>query len=356
VIHAFTSSGPDDIGRVKALFESLRKHCPDFHLHWVVADRRGEESVDAIGDLVDDVVFATDLDCGKDPAWVFQHTVFELSAVIKHHAALDILERPDCEMVLYFDPDIVVFSDLDDLVEELSSASVVLTPHVLRPQEDMNAVLDHELWGLREGIFNLGFLGIRNCDEARRFIDWLIDRCREFCWDDRREGALTGQRWVNFAPVFFPTSRILHNPRFNVSSRNINQRELRGSFDQGVTVDGEPLGFFHFAVVERNMDAMMINKYAGSNRIPQMLVDWHMRHTEKLGADAPPKWRLGEYADGVKIEDVHRQAFRARIDLQRAFPDPYLVAENEPSFREWLRVAGPSEIPELLSPDADAHF
>lgn len=349
MIHAFTSSAPNYIGKVRALFESLGRHCPDTYFHWIVADKRDDALLRNLdSEPFHEICFATDIEPGRDLSWLFKHTLVELSTAIKPFAALEIIDRPDCELLLYLDPDIVVFSPLNDLVAELTQASVVLTPHILQPQKGMEAVLDHELCALRHGVFNLGFLGVNKTDEGRRFLEWWRDRCDAFCWSDMQDGVFTDQKWVNFTPIFFPSSKILRSPRFNVAPWNINDRDLHGTFDEGFCVGDEPLGFFHFSGFDGGAHRAMIEKYAGAKRAPRALADWYESHTAALAQGAPTEWLLGTYQNANPIEAHHRRIYRDRVDLQDAFPDPYATPDNDPSYYGWLESTAPVEYPQLF--------
>lgn len=348
MIYVFTSSAPNYAGKVRVLCRSVREYCPDARIVWLVADTHNDQLLeDCADDPIDSILFVDDLERCRDRAWLFQHDVVELSTAIKPEAALKLLDD-DCELLLYFDPDMVLFSELDDLIEETKTASVVLTPHILHPEREHDAVLDHELCSLRHGVFNLGFFGVRNCDEGRAFLEWWRDRCRAFCWGDWRSGVFTDQKWVNFAPVFFPGTRILRSPRFNVAPWNINQRRLDGTFDQGFTVDGEPLGFYHFTGFDSQAHREVMSKYAAGNRAVNMLLQWYEERTRFLALDEGVRWLLGSYDNGDRVAKEHRQIYRKRSDLWTVFPDPYHTLADELCFLTWINQTGPLEHPELL--------
>lgn len=349
MIHVFTSSAPNYAGKVRALCQSLREHCPGMAIHWLVADVYNQDLLAGWDeDAIDEIMFADDFAASRDPSWLFQHDVVELSTAIKPAAALALLAREDCDLLLYFDPDIVVFSPLDDLVDQLRSASVVLTPHLLQPEKELDAVMDHELCALRHGVFNLGFFGVRDCEEGRAFLQWWHERCRISCRRDVEEGVFTDQKWLNFAPVFFPGASILRSPRFNVAPWNINQRRLVGTFDEAFLVDGEPLGFYHFTGFDSGAHWEVIRKYATNNQAAYMLVQWYEHRTRFLSPDREIPWCLGTYENGQEIAAPHRKIYRERADLQAAFPDPYRTPEGELCLLSWLTDTGPVEFPELL--------
>ena len=350
MIHAFTSSAPNYVGKVRALSESLREHCPDMMIHWLVADLRDEALLDELDEgEIDEILFVDDFDATSDRGWLFQHDIVELSTAIKPGVAFDLLRREDCDMLLYFDPDQVIFSPLDDLVEALSSASAVLTPHLLKPYDEVKAVRDHEICALRNGIFNLGFFGVRDCDEGRAFLEWWGDRCRKFCWGDWQTGVFTDQKWINFAPVFFPAITVLRSARFNVAPWNIHQRLFEGSFDEGFVVEGEPLGFYHFTGFDSGAHKEVIDWYAPGNQAVHGLVEWYRQRTRYLTPDVDLSWHLGSYEDGSEVTAAHRRIYRDRADLRAAFPDPYRVLEDRPCLSSWIRDIGVNEYPELGS-------
>ncbi len=349
MIHAFTSSAPNYLSKVRVLCQSLREHCPDFVIHWLVADVYNEALLQTFqDDSVDHILFVDDLAACSDPGWLFRHELVELSTATKPAAALSLLSRDDCDLLLYFDPDTVLFSGIEDLIAELRSASVVLTPHLLGPESELGAVLDHELCSLRHGVFNLGFFGVRDCEDGKAFLQWWRDRCYAFCWNDWRSGAFTDQKWVNFAPVFFPSTSILRSPRFNVAPWNINQRSLEGSFDESFSVEGEPLGFYHFSGFDSGAHQQVVEKYAEGNRSVFSLLQWYAERTRYLSPPDAIPWLLGVYENGECIAREHRQIYRESEDLQRAFRNPYLAPSDQGCFRDWLRTSDPKEYPQVV--------
>jgi hypothetical protein len=208
VIHVFTSAALNYLGKVRALFTSVRRHHPELRCHFLVAERRTEAAERVLAnEPFDEIAFATDLEPGQQPGWLFSHALVELATAIKPSYALGLLGRPDCEKVLYLDPDVIVFSRLDDILAALDTAAVALTPHLLRPEREPQAVLDNELSALRHGAFNLGFLGLANRPEARRFATWWRDPSARLLLRRPRGGS------VHRPEVDRPRAGVLHRPR-----------------------------------------------------------------------------------------------------------------------------------------------
>lgn len=352
MVHVFTSAAPNYLGKVRALFHSLARLHPEIVLHLALADRTAPE-LDLEREPFDDLVLLGDLPEGRDAGWLFSHSIVELSTAIKGSVACHLLEERGAEKVFYFDPDIVAFSRLDDLIAALDGASAVLTPHLCEPEVGAEAIADNEICALKHGVFNLGFLGVANTAEGRRVAGWWRDRLHDYCRAEIAEGLFTDQRWFDLAPCFFPGVRVVRDSRFNVASWNINQRRFEGTFDEGFRVDGKPLGFYHFTGFDSGAHQAMLGKYADGNESLGALVDWYRRRTATLAEPDGP-WTLGVYDDGKPISDVERRIYRVRPDLKEVFPDPFVTGGEEPTYRRWFRDNAAIEYPDLVPARAAA--
>ena len=85
------------------------------------------------------------------------------------------LLRMGHETVLYFDPDIQIFSRLDQILEPLlDGASFLLTPHLCAPAED--DTFPDDIGIMRAGIYDLGFLGVHACQRRSSILAWWARR------------------------------------------------------------------------------------------------------------------------------------------------------------------------------------
>ncbi|MGE3292086.1 MAG: glycosyl transferase [Geminicoccaceae bacterium] len=354
MIYAFTSAALNYLPKARLCLGSLRRFHPEFRLVYALADRL-PDGMELREDCVDEVIPVETLPGIGRPGWIFQHSIVELSTGIKGAVLQRLLARPDCEAVLYFDPDIVLFSRLDDLVERLLAADIVLTPHQARPEATLERIVDNEIGSLKWGIFNLGFIGVRNGPTGSTFADWWAHRLQHFCFDRLEQGLFTDQKWINHVPVFFDGVEILKESRFNVATWNITTRELTGDAPDGVLVDGRPLGFYHFTGFDSGAHAVMAERNGAGNRTLEELVGWYERASRAADDDALARmpWAFARYADGTSIEPGQRRVYGMRAGLQRTFPDPFGAAPGPRamdgcnSFADWARTRGVIEYPQL---------
>ncbi|MBX3654356.1 MAG: glycosyl transferase [Ramlibacter sp.] len=348
-LHIFTSAACNYVPKVRMLFSSLRQHHPEAVLHLLLSDER-TELLDLSKEPFDEVTSLRELGIEHLEGWIFCHTIVELSTAIKPFFLRQLLEREDCGKVLYLDPDTVVFSRLDDILNALDEANLVLTPHQTAPEQDLEAVLDNEISSLKHGVFNLGFIGVTNSDESRRFAAWWASRLYYFCRSEIHNGLFTDQRWIDLVPAFFDGVAIMRTGRHNVATWNITTRELSCSAEGQYLVDGEPLGFYHFTGFDSGAHRVMAVKNAGGNAALHGLVDWYERSTAELASDPLSRisWKFACYSDGTSIDKVHRFLYRQRTDLQKAFPDPFDTKASR-NLKAWMTTQGPQEYPALFA-------
>ena len=356
-LHVFTSAAVNYLPKVRALCRSIREHHPEATIHFALADER-PAWLTAEGEPFDHIVELPHLDIPKWRAWTFFHSIVELSTAIKPFVMKKLLQRPDCDIVLYFDPDMVLFSRVDDILARLADANVALTPHQNKPERNIEAVVDNEITSLRMGVFNLGFVGVRNTSEAHRFADWWSERTYHFCRAEIHYGLFTDQKWINFAPIFFDGVEIIKSSRHNVATWNLTTREMVGSMRSGITVDGEPLAFYHFTGFDSGAHRIMAIKNAGGNATLQELLAWYERETTPVANDPVNRqpWAFARFSDGTPIEPHHRWLYREYKDLQAAFPDPYRTGGEPMSFLEWCDSEGRVRFPQFFGKNGPAAF
>ena len=354
-LHVFTSAAVNYLPKVRALCRSIRKHHPEAVIHVALADQR-PSWLTTTGEPFDFVLDIAELGITNWRGWSFCHNIVELSTAIKPFALKHLLGLPDCGTVLYFDPDMVLFSRVDDILATLETSNLALTPHQSKPERTLEAVVDNEITSLRMGVFNLGFIGVSNTEEGRRFADWWAERIYYFCRAEVHNGLFTDQKWVNFAPIFFDGVAIVKSSRHNVATWNLTTRRMVGECRTGFEVDGEPLGFYHFTGFDSGAHRIMALKNALGNTAVEELIAWYEREITPVRSDPVNQWpwAFGSFSDGTPIEPHHRWLYRENRDLQAAFPDPYEIREGQLSLPDWCRTEGRVRFPQFFSKSGGA--
>lgn len=323
------------LNRARVLFHSLRRFHPDWELVALITDEPPPGfAFDPAREPFDRVVWAGDLGIPDFDSWLFKHDVVEVCTAVKgpfiHQAC-----QSGADVVIYLDPDTCLFERLDPLIELLADHDIVLTPHIIDPNDEPLAILDNDLAASRTGIFNLGFVAIRTRGEGARFAKWWNDRLLSFCYDDIPAGLFVDQRWCDHVPALFDRVKVLRDPGYNVASWNLSKRTISIDRDGVLTVNGQSLRFWHFTKLGPLGD-VMTNRYAGDNFQVHEIWNWYRRQVAAAGDPAIPErwWAYQAYADGTPIPKPDRVLYRGRPDLQAAYPHPF--ASGPDSFQQWL--------------------
>lgn len=336
-MHIFTSITSNYIPKARVLARSVKQYAPQARFHLLLCDRPPPD-FDLSREDFDELIRLDELPVENRAAWIYQHNVVELCTAVKGLGFLEIFRRSDADRVVFLDPDVVLFSDLDDIDRMLDRHSLLLTPHQTEPEANRSAVLDNEVSSLKHGVFNLGFLAVRRCPEGMRFVNWWNDRLRDFCYDDRGQGLFTDQKWVDLAPAFFPDLGIVRGPQFNVSTWNINQRRLEGDLQNGIRVNGEPLCFYHFSGLDSGALKVMMEVYGDANPLLGEMRAWYLAQCDAMGqrelGSVPCIYEF--YSNGERITPAQRLLYRYREELAQTFPDPFDCAADG-GYQAWYR-------------------
>ncbi len=308
----------------RVLMSSLRQSSPDIMRIVVLVDRPDGFFDPAHEDF--DVILSETLPI-QDLLWFhFKYTILEVSTAIKPFALEYICERYSVDQVLYFDPDIAIYSPLEVLTTALHNASIILTPHLTSPLTDEHRPTDLDI--LRSGAYNLGFIGIKTCPEVARFLDWWKARLYDQCVVDLPKGLFVDQRWIDLVPGMFDGVSVLRNPGLNVAYWNLSHRMVRRS-PKGYLVNGEPLSFFHFSGFEpeaphafsRHQNRFTLDDLGDAR---ELVLEYRRRLYEQ-GYSECCKWpyAYGKFRNGFPIPDMGRPAHHELPEVVARLSDPF---------------------------------
>lgn len=357
-VYIYTSIALNYFPKARVLSTTLKKFHPDWKFCMLVSedvdDRTRAEMLSY--DDIDEVISYDQLEItngfGKKLSdiefkqWCFKHAIVEFCTAVKGSTLKYLLEKPDCDAAFYFDPDIAIFDDLTQLTRHFDNGrSILLTPHLTDIEKTYEAVWDNEISTLRHGIYNLGFIGVKNSPEGHKLAQWWKDRLDMYCYADIPNGVFTDQSWCDMVPAVFDEVYVLRSPQYNVSTWNLNHRHVDGDSLNNIYVNKDyKLCFYHFSGFDSGAQLAMLNKYAKNMPILFQLRDWYIAECARL--DNPEfsqrKWQFDYYSDGTQVLNQHRIIYRQRQDLQQYFVNPF---DSYCSLSKWYD-AETSVIPE----------
>ena len=220
----FTIVAKNYIGLGQILGKSISKYDKDVDFFIIVVDEFSKQEKN----IPSNVIFAKkNLDI-PDEKWVnmsFKYDLTEFCTSVKPFSFRYFFGK-GYESVIYFDPDIFVYSSLNSLFSELGDKSIMLVPHIA----DIHIKYDGELpeWAvMSNGIYNLGFCAMNNTQSSKLLVDWWCKRLEDCCFADRAKGFFTDQKWMDWIPGFLGEEcRVSQNLGFNMAPWNFFERKI----------------------------------------------------------------------------------------------------------------------------------
>lgn len=284
-------------------------------------------------------IFAEELGVPDFFNFSFRYDILELNTAVKPFFLSYLRDHCDVNRVLYFDPDILVQSGLHELMDRLDRASMLLTPHITEPLDNIHHPA--ELTIRQAGVYNLGFLGLRLDDHTEGFLDWWQDRMHQFCLVDLSRGLFVDQSWMDLAPAYLDDVAVVRDAVYNVAYWNLAHRFPR-QVDGDWYIDGRRIGFTHFSGIDVD-DLHSISKH--QNRLdltqrPELrpLFEAYRRRLVEAGHEdyRHLPYRYGRFRGiEVQVPPCARRLLR-RIDPRaRRWQDPFDTGVGGSYFR-WL--------------------
>lgn len=236
----FTIANDAYLPQVEMLYDSLINTDPDFSLkynfQWIrlesnVSDNQREWSTNADKFLKRLIPILS------------QYSIEEACTAIKARVFKHFF-RLGYENVIYLDPDIYFYRSFDFVMSEFSSSECGLTPHLLVPYKDKKRPNLIEI--NKSGIYNLGFIYLKNTPQANNFVDWWGRRKLIKSTKTKYDGVFTDQKWCECAPVFIEKTKISHNKGLNYAYWNMHERPIK-YINHNLTADDSALIFIHFS-------------------------------------------------------------------------------------------------------------
>jgi hypothetical protein len=214
----------------------------------------------------------------------FYYTPFELCCALRGMLHEYMFEKTDAQSWLFIDSDILVCNSLEGILRQLETTSILVCPHCTTTVE-IKFVRHHDLTLLQMGVYNAGFLGLRRTSTTREFISWFRERLQLYGFNKPTQTQYVDQLWLNFVPLLFKDVSLLLDPGANLAYWNLYERVVEEEEHGKITVNGQPLLFFHFS------------RWNISNPRSITAVDSRIKYDPMLmyeGKDFPALSKLGE--------------------------------------------------------------
>lgn len=354
-MHVVTIAARNYLPYATLLARSFKRHNPDDTFVVLLIDAEPGEVASG-----PDFEVATPVDLPIDPVefrrLALLYDITELATSLKPWA-LEMLLMREATTAVYLDPDIYVYSRLDEIEALSRKHGIVLTPHAARPMlRDGLRPSEADIMG--SGVYNLGFIAVGRHNLP--MLHWWQERLRRDSISAPEQMLFTDQRWIDLVPGMWDVA-VLRDPGYNVAYWNIEGRllERRG---ETVYAGGSPLRFFHFSGY-RPEKPWILSKYVADN--PRIILSEHPVVAELcaeygqeatavgMTPEAVAPYRFDAFADGTPIGRSMRGVYRTEVLRADRGEGPYppvpFDPTTEPELKAWFLAAHPSGLNRYLA-------
>ncbi len=307
---AYTCCSNNYLAQAKILGDSLIKHNPNYSFVICLVDKLSSH-IDYSFFAPHTIIPIENIGIQEFNELAEKYNIIELNTAVKASCCKYLLNyNSEIECVFYFDPDIKIFNSLITLEKEFDLNDILLTPHTLKPIP-LDGLEPQESVFLNYGIYNLGFIGVKNGSEhVNKMLDWWEERKFKNGYIDVANGIFVDQLYMNHVPLFFEKVKVLPDYGYNAAPWNLHERsQIKLEQEHYKMEDNSILTFFHFS------------SYTYLN--PQKLSKAYNRYSFENCSDLIPLYK-----------DYHNELLQNNVELYSSIECYFVSLQREKQEKE----------------------
>lgn len=228
------------------LFKSLKNHSDPFRLYVLCMDEDTYQFIRALEGQYNELIpialkdlesWDKELLSAKENRSQIEY-YFTLSPILPLYV-LNLAN--DIDIVTYLDADLYFYSNPRQIYDELGANSILIIEHrfteVLKKFE-------------KNGRYNVQYQSFRNDEQGVSCLERWRMQCLEWCHDRSENGKYADQGYLNEWPDRYSKLVVSKLKGAGVAPWNVAQYKIDIN-DSGVTIDGDPMVFYHFHSVRK---------------------------------------------------------------------------------------------------------
>lgn len=221
-----------------AMLQSLARFCPGTHVFVLCMDQQTQAILETLElkyitciplrDIEDEALLEAKKDRGvAEYCWTLSSSVPWY--VLQHN--------PQIDFITYLDADLLFYSSVQPLFDEIGDASIAIIEHRFTPR-----LQDREV----NGRFCVEWVSFRRDEEGMACLERWRGQCIDWCYYRLEDGKMGDQKYLDEWPERYTSCHILQHSGAGIAPWNYAQYTFGNDHSGQITVQGSPLIFYHF--------------------------------------------------------------------------------------------------------------
>lgn len=199
------------------MYESLKKHCDDFHLYIFAFDDKSYSILKKLNLSSVTVISLSEFEDTELLKVKTSRSWAEYCWTCTPSVILYTLKKFNLKQCTYLDADIFFFSSPKILLDELKNNSVLITEHRYTSTYDQSRT---------SGKYCVQFITFKNNKEGFKVLDWWRKACIKWCYARFEDNKFGDQKYLDNWPKRFKGIHILQHLGGGVAPWNVQQYEF----------------------------------------------------------------------------------------------------------------------------------
>lgn len=202
------------LSRGLVLYQSLQKHCPDFHLYVIAFDDATYNYFQKFPQKNLTAISLAQFEDEKLLSIKSSRSATEYCWTCTASTVLYCITTFNLDHCVYLDADMCFYSNPQSLIDEWGNKSVLITEHRYTPEYDQSVL---------SGIYCVQFVGFKNDTDGIEALNYWRESCIEWCYSRAEEGKFGDQKYLDDWTTRFNNVHVLQHLGGGIAPWNVQQ-------------------------------------------------------------------------------------------------------------------------------------
>ena len=214
MINFVTLFNSNYLSRGLVLYQSLQKHCSDFHLYVIAFDDKTYNYFQKFPQKNLTAISLAQFEDQKLLSIKSTRSAAEYCWTCTASTVLYCINTFNLNHCVYVDADMCFYSNPQSLIDEWGNKSVLITEHRYTPENDQSDL---------SGIYCVQFVGFKNDIDGIAVLNYWRDACIEWCYARHEDGKFGDQKYLDDWTTRFNNVHVLQHLGGGIAPWNVKQ-------------------------------------------------------------------------------------------------------------------------------------